>query len=121
MASVAEERETTDVGSLPVDVETISANVELAWAMKLDSSTREVIDLRTKELIGYLNLLRSEELDEFENRDTQRLLKIVDRHLSMDGRPTRLSPAYEAFNFMKDTAVFVKSMLATYQRVHGIP
>lgn len=120
MASVAEERETTSVDSLPVDVETIAANAELAWQMALATSTREAIDLRTEELVGYLNLLRGEDLGQAKNKDAQRLLRIVENHLSMEGRPDRYSPTWEAYNFMRDTAVFVKTLLATYQKANGL-
>jgi len=109
------------VDSLPIDAETISATVDLAWGMALSTSTREEIDVRTRELIGHLNLLRGQVLDEDQNRDTLRLLRLVERHLATNNRPTRRTQAHDAFNFMRDTAVFAKAMLDAYKMANGKP
>ncbi|MGJ3559678.1 hypothetical protein ACR6C2_17045 [Streptomyces sp. INA 01156] len=116
MTSVAEERETTEADRLPVDVETISANVDLAWDMSLSTSTREVIDLRTSQLIGYLIQLQGQPLGEDQDPDALRLLRIVGRHLDPVDRPTETT--FAAFGFMRDTAVFVKALLALYQKAN---
>jgi hypothetical protein len=115
VASVAEERELTDVDSLPIDVETISATVDLAWGMALSTSKREEIDARTSELIGHMSLLLGQTLGEDQEQNTLRLLRLVERHLASSNRPTRRTQAHEAFNFMRDSAVFLKALLSAYQ------
>ncbi|MGW0705051.1 hypothetical protein ACWD4G_03585 [Streptomyces sp. NPDC002643] len=107
-----------EVSSLPTDVETISATVALVGDMALSTSRREDIDARTDELIGHLNLLRSQCLGEDENQDTLKLLRLVDRHLAMGNRPSRRAQAHEAFNYMHDSAIFTKALLAAYE-MHG--
>jgi hypothetical protein len=121
MASVTEQRDETTVGSLPIDVKTISETIDLAWGMRLNTSTRQDIDARTQELIGHLNLLRGQPLGEERNPDVLRLLRIVERHLTPLDRPTERTPAYEAFNFMHDTTVFTKTLLSAYQMAHKQP
>ncbi|MFF1450206.1 hypothetical protein ACFVYF_19005 [Streptomyces sp. NPDC058274] len=112
---MTEERDEASVDSLPIDVETISATIDLAWHMDISTSTREDIDARTGELIGHINLLRGQPLGEDENPDRLRLLRIVDRHLAPMDRPTARTPAFEAFHFMHDTLVFAKALLSAYE------
>lgn len=116
VASVAEERRTTEVENLPVDVVTIAANADLAWDMDLSTSTREAIDLRTAELIGYLNLLRKEDLGQDQDEDAARLLRVAERHLDPDG--LTITTVFEAYNFMRDTSVFVKALVGLYRKTH---
>lgn len=121
VASVTGERDETAVGSLPIDVKLIAETIDLAWSMSLSTSTRQDIDTRTQELIGHINLLRGQPLDEERDPDVLRLLRIVERHLNPSDRPTRRTPAYEAYNFMRDTAVFAKALLSAYGNAHEKP
>ena len=118
VASVTEERDMVSVDSLPIDAKTISATVELAWKMALRPSRREDIDARTHELIGHLNLLQGQALDEDQNQNTLRLLRLTERHLAASNRPTRRTQAHEAFHFMRDTAVFTSALLSAYRKLH---
>ncbi|WP_328549674.1 hypothetical protein [Streptomyces sp. NBC_00366] len=108
-----------EANSLPVHVETIASTVDLAWGMQLSTSTRKDIDARTGELIGHLNLLVGQCLNEDENQDTLRLLRMVERHVAMGHRPTRRAPAHDAYGYMRDSAVFASVLLSVYQKTNG--
>jgi hypothetical protein len=120
VASVTEDRESTEAeaGRLPIDMETISETVDLAWDMSLSTSTREVIDRTTLELIGHLNLLRGQPLGEDENRDAAQILRVVERHLSRTNRPSSRAHAHEAFEYMRDSAIFTKTLLSIYEKAN---
>lgn len=122
MASVIEGRAITETeaGSLPVHVETILSTVDLAWGMQLSTSTRKDIDARTGELIGYVNLLVGQSLGEDGSQDILRLLRMVERHLAMSNRPTRRTPAHDAYAYMRDSAVFASALLSAYQKTNGV-
>lgn len=121
VASVTEERVITEAeaSSLPVHVETISSTVDLAWGMQLSTSTRKDIDARTGELIGHLNVLVGQCLGEDESQDTLRLLRMVERHVAVSNRPTRRTPAHDAYAYMRDSAVFASALLSVYQKTNG--
>ncbi|WP_329221157.1 hypothetical protein OG352_29800 [Streptomyces sp. NBC_01485] len=122
VASVTDEHVNAgaEADSLPIDVETITETVDVAWGMSLSTSTRKDIDARTAELIGHLNLLVGQRLDEDENRGTLRLLRAVERHLVASNRPTSRTQAHDAYNYLRDTAIFTSTLLGTYQQVHGV-
>lgn len=121
MASVTEERESAEAeaNGLPIDVQTIAATVELAWGMSLSTSTRKDIDDRLGELIGHLNLLVGVPLGEDEDQNTLRLLRMVERHLAVNNRPTSRSQAHEAYNYLRDSAIYASTLLDLYRKVSG--
>ncbi len=121
VASVTEEPVITEAeaNSLPIHVETISETVEQVWGMKLSTSTRKDIDDRTGELIGHLNLLVGQRLDEDESQDTLRLLRMVERHVAASNRPTSRTPAHDAYAYMRDSAIFASTLLSVHQKANG--
>ncbi|MFJ4617636.1 hypothetical protein [Streptomyces sp. NPDC088812] len=118
---MTEERAITEAeaNSLTVHVESISATVDLAWGMKLSTSTRTDIDDRTGELIGHLNVLVGQPLGEEDSQDTVRLLRMVERHVAASNRPTKLAPAHDAYAYMRDSAIFASTLLSVYQKANG--
>ncbi|MGW0876632.1 hypothetical protein ACWD3Z_40075 [Streptomyces sp. NPDC002740] len=108
-----------EADGLPIDVETIAATVNLAWGMSLSTSTRKEIDGRIAELIGHLNLLVGQRLDEDQNRGTLQVLRAVERHLVASNRPTSRSQVHDAYHYLRDTAIFTSTLLGAYQQVHG--
>ncbi|MET8164653.1 hypothetical protein ABZT34_10395 [Streptomyces sp. NPDC005329] len=123
MASVTDEREMAEaeVNGLPIDVETISKSIGLAWGMSLGTSTRKEIDETLGVLIGHLNLLVGMPLGEDENPNTLRLLRMVERHLIAANRPTPRTHAHEAYNYLRDTALYTSTLLDTYRLANGDP
>ncbi|WP_218159093.1 hypothetical protein [Streptomyces sp. yr375] len=119
---MADERVNTgaEARSLPIDVETIAETVDMAWGMTLSTSTRKEIYDRTAELIGHLNLLVGRCRGEDESRESLRLLCAVERHLVAANRPTARTQAHDAYNYLRDTAIFTSTLLGTYQKVHGV-
>ncbi|WP_327315554.1 hypothetical protein [Streptomyces sp. NBC_01235] len=109
-----------EADSLPIDVKTITETVNLAWNMALSTSTRKDIDARTAALIGHLNLLVGQCLDEGENRETLQVLRAVQRHLAASNRPTSRTHAHDAYNYLRDAAIFTSTLLGAYQRSHGV-
>jgi len=108
-----------NINCLPIDAETISSTVDLAWGMQLSTSTRKDIDKRTGELIGHLNLLLGQCRGEDESRGALRLFRMVERHVAMSNRPTKRTHAHDAYSYMRDSAVFVSTLLSVYQKANG--
>ncbi|MFF3416781.1 hypothetical protein ACFYW9_19090 [Streptomyces sp. NPDC002698] len=106
-----------DVDGTPLDVETITATVELTWEMRLDTSTRVEIDQKTALLIGHLNLLAEEcrTLDREKYPRTWLLLKSVDRHLAGASRAARYVLVHDAYHYMRDAAIFTSALLSMYR------
>ncbi len=121
MASVTDEREMAEVevNGLPIDVETISKSIEVAWGMSLGTSTRKEIDETLGLLLGHLNLLVGVPLGEDENPNTLRLLRMVERHLVAANRPTPRTHAHEAYNYLRDTALYTSTLLDAYRLTNG--
>lgn len=119
MSSVTPGRGATKARDLSITPETIAANADLAWRMELNKSTREAIDLRINELIGYLNWLGRQPLGEDQDPNIQALLRLVERHLSPEHRPTDQTLAHYAHGYMRETAVLVKTVLGHYLRTNG--
>jgi hypothetical protein len=121
VTSVTDDRVITEAeaGGLPVHVETVFETVELALEMSLSTSTREDIDLRSAELTGHLNVLFGQCLGEDEDQDVLALLRLVERHLTPSARPSKRAQAHEAFNYMRDSAVFAKALLSAYEKKRG--
>ncbi|WP_333745350.1 hypothetical protein [Streptomyces sp. IBSBF 2950] len=108
-----------EVNGLPIDVETISKSIEVAWGMSLGTSTRKEIDETLGLLLGHLNLLVGVPLGEDENPNTLRLLRMVERHLVAANRPTPRTHAHEAYNYLRDTALYTSTLLDAYRLTNG--
>ena len=90
-----------NINCLPIDAETISSTVDPG------------------ELIGHLNLLLGQCRGEDESRGALRLFRMVERHVAMSNRPTKRTHAHDAYSYMRDSAVFVSTLLSVYQKANG--
>ncbi|WP_371791840.1 hypothetical protein OG285_20765 [Streptomyces sp. NBC_01471] len=99
---------------LPLDVETISYSAEAALSMKMATSTREEIDGAAPAIIGHLNLLLGEDLGADEDESVRELLRKGYGLLDYRNRPTPETPAFGAFDYLKDAAGLTQRLLEIY-------
>lgn len=121
MTSVTEGSHKTRVDSLPLDVGLFEDIVTLARLMKLNTSTRADIDARTNELVSHLRelLARDDVLGPNEDDNVMRLFLQAYRHLELTNRPTRSTPAFDAFTYMQETATLADALLKLYVANNG--
>ncbi|MGW3950946.1 hypothetical protein ACWEKM_08295 [Streptomyces sp. NPDC004752] len=116
--SVTEERviSEAEADSLPIDVETIRDSVDASLAMRLDTSTREQIDIRTGLLVGHLSTLLAEDLGADQDATVMAHYRACYHLLDLSRRPTDKTPAYECFSFMRELAVRAEGLLSVYEK-----
>lgn len=119
VASVTQGPDTTGVDSLPIDVELISDSTDAALKMELSTSTREAIDARTIVLIGQLNLLLGEELGADKDPAVVDAFRKAYQLLELSKRPSRQTPSFSAFFYMRDVAGLTRRLLWVYQKTNG--
>ncbi|WP_340376642.1 hypothetical protein U5640_16990 [Streptomyces sp. SS7] len=107
-----------EAGTSTIPVKAISDAIDKAWAMSISTSTRVEIDATTNTLVGYMHRLQGQALGEDQDRAALQMLRMVERHLSMEKRPTSRTPAHDAFGYLKDTIVFASTLLSLYQKTH---
>ena len=109
----------TSVDGPPVDVETISDTVDAALSMQLSTSTRAAIDERTALVVGHLNLLLAEDMWEGDE-EASSLFRQAYRLLNLSNRPSKGTPVFEAFTFMRESATLTGALASVYARKKGI-
>lgn len=121
-AVTSEDRPQTRDGAesvLPHALEDISYTVTTALAITLAMPNREQIDATTVRLRDGLRLLMAEELgaDDLDPvvlgmfRDGQRLLEL-------NGRPTKDSPQFVAYEHMRELGRLTRRFVSLYYEVH---
>lgn len=119
VAGVTQEPDTTSVDSLPIDVELIADSTDAALKMELSTSTREAIDARTTTLIGHLNLLLGEELGADVDLAVRDVSRKAHQLLDLSKRPTRQTPSFSAFFYMREVAGLTRRLLWVYAERTG--
>ena len=120
MTNEATKRSRASIDDVPIDVETVSYGLDLALSMRLSTSTREDIDSRTTEVIGYMRMLLAEDLGADKNPKTMALFRACYYLLDLTRRPTPRTPAYDAFQFLRDVANRTRSLLLIYMQRNGV-
>ncbi|MER5439703.1 DUF6415 family natural product biosynthesis protein [Streptomyces sp. NPDC002790] len=113
------ERPEKPVDDLPIDEEVITDSVDAVLSMELSTSTREDIDGKTMAMTGHLNLLLAEELGADEDPNVKALFHEAYRHLDLKGRPSKDTPAFSAFSYMRQTAFLTRRFLDVYEKRSG--
>ncbi|MFF5476716.1 hypothetical protein ACFY5C_05060 [Streptomyces sp. NPDC012935] len=119
MATVPDERKAPAVDCLPIDTELIAGSTDAALKMELSTSTREDINARTTVIIEQLGLLLGGELGADEDPAVRGLCREADRLLTLSERPTKETPAFSAFFFMRDVAGLTRRLLWVYTEENG--
>ncbi|MFF6786852.1 hypothetical protein [Streptomyces sp. NPDC012510] len=119
MATVTDRRKAPAVDNLPIDTELIADSTDAALRMELGTSTRESINLRTTAIIGQLNLLLGEELGTDEDPNVRDLCRRACKLLELSKRPTKETPTFSAFFFMRDIAGLTRRLLWVYAEENG--
>ncbi|MFD9600654.1 hypothetical protein [Streptomyces sp. NPDC059970] len=119
VSTVAEEPEASSVDGRPIDKELIGDNLDTALDMTLSTSTREDIDWWTATLIGHLNLLVGEELGADDDPKVTSLFSEAYKLLDLRHRPTNETPAFRAFNYLRQTGLLTRRFLTVYSRRRG--
>lgn len=121
VASVTEEPE-AGVDSLPIDVEVISDITDGVLKMELSTSTREDIDFKTTRVVGLLRLLLAEDLGANNDGEVMDLFRQAYKLLDLTNRPSRQTPSFTAFFFMRDAANLTRRLMWVYVgRNGGVP
>lgn len=105
----------TSIDELPIDVEGGTEALDLALGMELNTSTREDIDLWTRILVGLMSELLATDLGADQDPKVMDSYHSCYRLLDLKTRPTRETPAFAAFSFMREVAVHTRPLLAAYQ------
>lgn len=119
VATVTDKHKAPAVDSLPINTELIAASTDAALRMELSTSTREDINTRTAAIVGQLNLLLGEELGADEDPEVRDLFRQAYSLLKLSERPTKESPAFSAFFFMRDVASLTRRLLWVYAEENG--
>ncbi|MFM9583569.1 hypothetical protein [Streptomyces caniscabiei] len=119
MATVPDERKAPAIDCLPIDTELITGSTDAALRMELSTSTREDINARTTSIIEQLGLLLGQELGADEDPAVRNLCREADRLLNLSDRPTKETPAFSAFFFMRDVAGLTRRLLWVYAEENG--
>lgn len=123
--AMAQERDapTPDTGvvSIPADVECIRDGLMLALGLPLATTTREVIDANIRQVRGHLNLLMGEELG-YDSDDAARdLFRQAYALLAPGRRPDEATPAFEAFQYLRDAARMTQHFLDVFENFPKAP
>ncbi len=114
MATVTHRHEAPAVDSLPFDTELIADSTDAALHMELSTSTREDISARTAIVIKQLGLLLGQELGTDQDPAIRALCRQAYRLLELSERPTKETPVFRAFFFMRDVAGLTRRLLWVY-------
>ncbi|MFJ2341839.1 hypothetical protein [Streptomyces antimycoticus] len=108
------------VESLSIDTELIADSTDAALQMDLSTSTREDINARTAVVIKQLGLLLGQELDTDEDPAVRALCRQAYRLLELSERPTKETPVFRTFFFMRDVASLTRRLLWVYGEEKGL-
>lgn len=114
VATVTDRHEAPAVDSLPLDTKLIADSTDAALKMQLNTSTREDINARTTAIIEQLTLLLGEELGAVKDPAVRHLCRQAYRLLELSERPTKETPAFSAFFFLRDMASLTRRLLWAY-------
>ncbi|MCV2460422.1 hypothetical protein OEB94_14165 [Streptomyces sp. ICN988] len=103
----------------PIDVELIQDSTDAALALTLGATTRETVDARTPVLIGHLRLLMAEELGADTDQLVRQLFDKAYRVLDLTRRPTKETPTFTAYFFMREVASLTRRFLWIYTQRSG--
>lgn len=91
VSTVTDRRKAPAVDNQPIDTELIADSTDAALRMKLGTSTRESIDIRTTAVIEQLNRLLGVDLGADEDPDIRHLVRRANKLLDLSERPTKES------------------------------
>lgn len=120
MATVTHRHEAPAVDSLSIDTELIADSTDAALQMDLSTSTREDINARTAVVIKQLGLLLGQELGTDEDPAVSALCRQAYRLLELSERPTKETPVFRTFFFMRDVASLTRRLLWVYGEEKGL-
>ncbi|MGW2715457.1 hypothetical protein ACWC4J_41865 [Streptomyces sp. NPDC001356] len=119
MAKVTQEPRQTSTEA-PADTELIADAVSTVLALSLSTSTRKAIDEWTVRIVGHLALLLSEDLGAEQDDEVMAMYRASYYLLDLSRRPRESTPAYEAFNYLREVAIRTRGLLTVYMRKNGI-
>ncbi|MEU3825260.1 hypothetical protein AB0F36_08030 [Streptomyces sp. NPDC029080] len=118
VANVTQSRKTS--AEAPADTELIADAVNTVLAMELSTSTRQQIDHWTTRVIGHISLLLAEDLGAEEDDEVMALFRASYYLLDLSRRPRESTPAYEAFDYLRELTTRTRGLLAVYVRRNEI-
>lgn len=125
VTTMAQEHDTPTVGagpgSLPVDVECIRDGLIHALNLPLATTTREDINASIRRVRGHLNLLMGEELGFDSDPAVRDLFRQAYALLDLGRRPSEETPVFEAFAYLRDTALVAQRLLDVFREFRVAP
>ncbi|MFE9820422.1 hypothetical protein [Streptomyces sp. NPDC005773] len=122
---MAQEHDTTTVGagpsSLPIDVECFRDGLIHALTLPLATTTREDINASIRRVRGHLNLLMGEELGYDSDPAVRDLFRQAYALLDLGRRPSEETPVFEAFAYLRDTALVTQRLLDVFDAFRRTP
>ncbi|MEU1051735.1 hypothetical protein [Streptomyces sp. NPDC005876] len=105
--------EVTDAadGDEPIDAELIQDSTESVLTMRLDSSIRADIELKTSTVVGYLNLLMLKDLGADTDALVRQMFDKAYELLDLKKRPRADTPIFAAFFYMREVAGLTRRFL----------
>ncbi|MFI7315510.1 hypothetical protein [Streptomyces venezuelae] len=120
LASTGKTAEDAAVGEVPIDVEEISSRTEAALALRMDTTTREVMDGMTPAIVSHLNLLLHEDLGADEDKGVKALVRQGYTLIDYNNRPSDSTPTFGAFLYLRDAALLTRRLLWIYTQHNGL-
>ncbi|MFE7622239.1 hypothetical protein [Streptomyces sp. NPDC057509] len=125
MTAMAQERgaptSNTGFGNLPIDVECIRDGLVAALELPQSTTTREAINTNTRQVRGHLNLLMGEESGYDSDNAVRDLFRQAYALLSSGRRPDAATPAFEAFEYLRDAARVTQHFLDVFENFRKAP
>ncbi|MFE9024570.1 hypothetical protein ACFYNL_39315 [Streptomyces sp. NPDC007808] len=106
-------------GDEAIDVELIADSTDSILAMRMDSSTRADIDLKTTAVFGYLNQLLQEGLGADTDELVRQMFNKAYKLLDLKKRPKADTPVFAAFFYMREVAGLARRFLWIYSQRSG--
>lgn len=115
-----EAAEDTEGDDTPIDVEAISSRTNTVLGLRMDTTTRTVMDRQLPAVAGDLNRLLREDLGADDDNEVRQLLRRGTRLVDVTNRPTAETPAFGTYLYLRDVALLAQRLLWIYAERNGL-
>ncbi|MGP4083353.1 hypothetical protein [Streptomyces sp. KR55] len=104
----------------PIDVEAISSRTNAVLGLRMDTTTRAEMDRQLPTTAGQLNRLLREDLGADDDSEVRQLLRRGTRLVDLTNRPTRETPTFGTYLYLRDVALLTQRLLWIYAERNGL-
>lgn len=115
-----ETAEDTEGDDTPIDVEAISSRTNAVLGLRMDTTTRVEMDRQLPATAGQLNRLLREDLGADDDSEVRQLLREGNRLVDLTNRPTRETPTFGTYLYLRDVALLTQRLLWIYAERNGL-